>query len=90
MSRLRVRVQPGAKRNELLGIVEGVLRIKLAAPPIEGKANRALTVLLGEVLHIPKSRINVVLGHLARDKVVEVEGLDQEEIIARLRRHLTG
>lgn len=90
LSRLRVRVQPGAKRNELLGIFEGVLRVKLAAQPIEGKANRALIAMLGDMLHVPKSRIRVILGQVARDKVVEVDGLDQDEVIARLRGHLTG
>ncbi len=84
MAKLRVRVQPGAKRDELLGFQEGVLRIRLAAPPVEGRANKALIALLSEALHVPKASVAVVAGYTSRDKLVEVTGLAPEELAARL------
>ena len=80
-----LRVQAGAKTNEITGLVDGVLRVKVAAPAREGKANTAVVALLARVLGVPKSYIRIVRGHTSRDKVVAIEGTGDEEIRARLR-----
>ena len=90
MAKLRVRVQPGARRDQLLGFQEGVLRVKLAAPPAEGRANKALTAALAGWLAVPKQNVSIAAGFTARDKLVEVAGLAQEEIISRLEAALSG
>lgn len=84
-ARLTLRVQPGAKANQIIGItVDGVLRVRVAAPATDGRANRALVDLMAGLLLVPKSRITIVRGLGSRNKVVVVEGLDREQALSRL------
>lgn len=85
MARIRVRVQPGASKNEILGFVDDMLRIKLMAPPVEGKANEALIALLARALQVRKSDVEIVRGTTGREKLVAVDGLGDEEIRQRLK-----
>ena len=82
--RFTVRVTPRASRNEIAGSQEGVLRVRLCAPPVEGKANQALVALLAGVLGVSKRDIEIVAGHTSRQKVVQVEGISPREVRARL------
>lgn len=84
-ARLRIRLTPRAARDEIAGWQGDVLRVRIAAPPIEGRANAALERLLAEALGVPKSAVRVVSGARGREKTVAVEGLSQEEALRRLR-----
>ena len=81
---LRVRVQPRASRNEIVGERDGALVVRLTAPPAEGRANKALCRLIARHLGIAPSRVTLLRGQKARDKVVRIEGLDNAEITAQL------
>ena len=81
---LDVRVTPGAARDQVVGWSGGVLRLRVSAPPVEGKANVALTKLLAKTLGVPKGRIAVVRGLHDRNKQVVVEGLLLAEIRGRI------
>jgi len=81
-----LKVQPNAVRNEVVGISNGVLRIKVAAPPVKGKANKELITFLSGVLGVSKSSLNLVKGQASRNKVVAVAGLTQKDVIGRLTR----
>jgi uncharacterized protein (TIGR00251 family) len=84
---LDVNVVPGAKRHELAGLHDGALRIKLAAPPVDGKANAALEKLLAQWLGLPQRAVQLVRGQASRRKTVCVEAsaADVEQAItARL------
>jgi uncharacterized protein (TIGR00251 family) len=81
---IQVRVQPNAARNEVVGFADGVLQVRVAAPPIKGKANRELVAFLSHVLMVSKSRVAILRGHTAKNKVIAVSGLSQEEIGRRL------
>jgi len=83
-ARLTVRVQPGASRDEVLGFADGVLRVKVAAPPVRGRANAALLALLADLLGVSKGRLSIVKGETSRNKVIAIEGLSQEEVEGRL------
>ena len=83
-ARINLRVQPGARRNEVVGLVEGVLRVRVTSPAQRGKANRALVELLADRLGVPRGRIHVLRGHASREKVIAVVGLGQEEALDRL------
>jgi uncharacterized protein (TIGR00251 family) len=83
---IRVRVRPRGKRDELIGFRDGVLRARVAAPPVDGKANRAVCRLIAERAGVPPSRVTVARGAKSRDKLVRVEGIDA----ATLRRALAG
>lgn len=76
--RLRVRLQPKASRNEVYGwktdpeTGDEVLQVRVTAPPVDGKANKALIKLLAKEFKTPKSRIEIVQGETSRDKVIEL------------------
>ncbi len=84
-ARLAVRLRPRGREDALLGIVDGVLQARVSAPPVDGKANRALCRLIAERAGVAPSRVSVLRGRRSRQKVVRVEGLGEAELLARLR-----
>ena len=86
MARIVVTVSPGASRTELAGRHGEGWKARIAAPPERGRANEALLALLAEKLGLPRSRLTVVAGQTSRRKIVEVAGLDLDEIARRLDR----
>lgn len=74
---LRVRIQPNAYRDEVVGVVGGSLRIRLTAPPVEGAANKHCIRFLSKILHIAKSRIIILRGERTRDNVIRVNGMSR-------------
>ena len=79
-----VRVLPRSSRNEIVGETEGVLKIKLTAPPVEGAANKALVEFLSGKLKVAKSRITILTGQSGRSKTVNVSGIGPDEIASLL------
>jgi hypothetical protein len=77
---IEIYLQPGAKRNEIVGVREGVLYAKVTALPQKGQANRALVELLAQTLGIPKSNVEIIRGQSSRSKVIAVHGLTGEEV----------
>jgi uncharacterized protein (TIGR00251 family) len=71
---LRVRVQPRASCNEILGVSNARLKIRTTAAPTDGKANKAVIRLLATYLHVPPSRIDVTHGQASRDKQIIARG----------------
>ena len=84
---IKVRVQPGARKEQVLGYSEGVLRVHVTAPPVEGKANAAVMDLLSRVLGVRSSQITILRGLGSRDKVLRVKGLSQEQAETLLSLH---
>jgi uncharacterized protein (TIGR00251 family) len=68
----------------VLGSAKGVLRVRLSAPPLRGKANRELLAFLSQLLGVSQSSLAIIKGHTSRSKVVAVSGLSQEEVLVRL------
>jgi len=83
-ARIEVRVQPNAARNEIVALADGILRIKIAAPPVKGRANRELVDFLCKLLNLSKNRVSIVKGHTTRNKLVAIEGLSQEAVLKLL------
>ncbi len=84
-ARLAVRASPGSKRDAIAAVVEGVVRVRVAAPAERGRANEALVGLLAGCLGVPLRAVTIVRGATSRQKVVEVEGLSTEQALALLR-----
>ena len=80
---LTLHIQPGAKKTETAGLHGDALKIRLAAPPVDGKANEALIKFIAEALKLPKSAVNLKSGQTSRRKVLEVSGATSEAV-ARL------
>jgi uncharacterized protein (TIGR00251 family) len=84
-ARLTVRVQPGAPVAGLAGtLADGTLKVRVTAPALEGRANQAVEELLAERLGVRRSQVRITRGAASRRKVVEVTGLDPEELKLRL------
>ena len=79
-----LRVHPNAAANELVGFIDGSLRVKVAAPPVKGKANKELIAFLSKVLGVNKDSLTIVTGHTSRNKVIAIAGLSQTDISQRL------
>lgn len=71
---LTLHIQPGAKKTEIAGVHGDALKIRLAAPPVDGKANAALLAFVAEVLDLPKQAVSLKSGQTSRRKVVEAIG----------------
>lgn len=85
-TRVALRVAPGAQRTEIVGRHGAGWKVRVAAPPEDGRANAAVCVLLAEALALPKRAVTVVSGHSSRDKLVDVAGIGPEETERRLAR----
>ena len=84
-SALAVRVSPRAGRNEIVAIQEdGTVKIRINAPPVEGRANQALIEYLAEVLRVPASRIEIVAGASSHNKLISILDLDVETVQKRI------
>ena len=81
---ISVQVRPNAARSEVVGFADGVLQVRVAAPPTGGKANRELIAFLSEVLGIGESRIEITKGHTSRNKLIAIHGVNQQDIMKRL------
>ncbi len=79
---LSLHIQPGARRSGVAGLHGEALKIRLAAPPVEGKANAALLAYVAELLALPKSAVTLKSGQTSRQKVVRVEGVDEKRLAA--------
>ena len=84
MTRIVVRVQPNASRSEVLRITEGVLHVKIAAPPIKGRANQELIKFLSGVLGVVRSQLTIEKGMTSRRKVIGINGLTQNQVMGKL------
>ena len=74
---LRVHAQPRAAKSEIAGLMGEALKIRLAAPPVDGKANRALAEFLAETLNLPKSAVRLKSGETGREKLFIITGADE-------------
>ena len=81
---LTLHIQPGAKKTEFAGEHGDALKIRLAAPPVDGKANEALLRFLAQRLAIPRQQISLKSGQTSRQKVIEIESVTAERLVALL------
>lgn len=78
---LQVRVQPRASKNEIAGVMDGALKVRLQAPALEDRANVALCEYLAELLKTPKSAVRILGGERSRIKRVEICGVTERQIL---------
>jgi len=77
---VRIRLQPRAKRDGVVGERGEAIVIRVTAPPVDGKANAAVCALIAKLVRIPPSRVTVVRGQTSRDKTVRIEGVAYETV----------
>lgn len=79
-----VRIQPRASRDEVSGVIEGSLKIRLRAPAVENRANEALCEFLASLLKRPKSAVRILSGDRSRTKRVAIDGVTRQQVEALL------
>jgi uncharacterized protein len=84
MARIAVKVHPRARRSALAGRFGDAWKLDLAAPPVDGKANEECIRFFAELAGVPRARVRIVTGLTSRTKVVEIEGIEQEDLERRL------
>jgi uncharacterized protein (TIGR00251 family) len=84
MADIAVRLQPRAKRSEVVGERGGAIVIRVTAPPVDGKANAALCQFMAKAVSVPVSAVEVVRGQTSRDKLVRVTGASEDQVRAAL------
>ncbi len=85
-----VRVQPRAKRTTILGVLDGRLKIALASPPVDGRANEELREFFAELFSVPRTAIVVLAGGHSRNKRVLISHRQSAQISAAIERVLPG
>ena len=83
-------MQPDAGSDEITGLREGILHVRVKAPPRRGQANRALIALLAGELGLSKSDLMIIRGYTGRNKALDVKGISPEELKERLEQYLAG
>jgi uncharacterized protein (TIGR00251 family) len=88
---ITVKVQPRARKTEVAGIMDdGTIRIRVAAPPVEGAANKALIEFLAKILDIPGKQIDIVAGESSERKLISLVGIGPDAVDAAFKRLLAG
>ena len=84
-ARLSVRIQPRSKREGVESVHDGVVKIRVSAPPVDDKANEAVRKLMAKSLKVHRSRVALVKGSRSRDKVFEISGMSSSDALERLK-----
>ena len=74
---IQVQIQPKSSRNQIVGFHDGRLKIKIAAPPVDGKANESLIEFLAKTFKISKSNIKILKGHTSKLKTIKLSGISE-------------
>lgn len=83
---ITIQVKPNARQNQLAGFEDGVWHLRIAAPPVKGKANQALIKFLSDILAVSKGKLSIDKGITARRKVITVKGLKKDQVLEKLGR----
>lgn len=78
----KIKVQPGASKNRVIGFSGDALKIKLTAPPEKGKANEQLIEFLAEKLQIKKASLSIIKGFKSREKIIKIQEIKEEDLRA--------
>ncbi len=79
-----VRVLPRSHRDEICGVVDGILRLRVSVPPVDGKANARCIALLSKKLGIPTLTVQIIRGERSRVKILRIQGMSESEIFRKL------
>lgn len=86
---LNLHIQPRASKNEICGLMDSSLKIRLTSPPVDGAANKLCREFLADLLHVPKSSVEIISGETSRHKRVRIAAADPDRIRSRIEGMLT-
>jgi len=82
-----VQIQPRSSKDQIVGLHNGRLKIKISAPPVDGKANQALIEFIAKALGVSKSKVEIVKGHSSKLKTLKISGIDQKSYSLLLKKY---
>ncbi len=85
-----IHLQPNAKRDEIADLRDGVLWVRVKAPPLKGQANKAMLVFMAQALKVPQDALTIIRGYTSRTKLLAIRGLSPEDLEERLAQSLPG
>jgi len=85
MGKFRVKVKPNAKKDRVEIMEDGTVKISIKAPPVEGKANKSLINFISKKFKVPKAKIKIISGKHSRNKIIQIERVDELKDRLRLR-----
>ena len=80
----KIRVQPKAAKNQLAGLMDDALKVRLTAPPVDGAANKACIEFFADFFKVAKSQVEILSGYTGRSKIIKVNGLTKEEVTEKI------
>lgn len=86
-SKITAHIQANASQNKVVGFKGGVLQVRIAAPPVKGKANKELVKFLSNILEVSKSNLTIEKGASGKRKIIAIRGLGQEQVVRLLERY---
>jgi uncharacterized protein len=82
--KISIKVVPNAKKNQIIEYNNGLWRIKIAAPPDKGKANKELVEYLRKILKVKKNQVAIISGHTSHSKIIDIDGVSEQDIYSAL------
>lgn len=81
---IRVKVQPRASKNQVAGFMEGSVKLRLTAPPVDGAANKACCEFLAGLFGVAKNKVEIIQGQTGRNKTIRIEGITADAVLKKL------
>lgn len=82
--KIKVKIVPGSSKNKIIGAYNNTLKISIAAPPVEGKANKKCIAYLAKYFDVAKSKIEIISGQTGKNKLIKIYDISQEEFLDKI------
>jgi len=82
--KIKVKIVPGSSKNKIIGAYNNALKISIAAPPVEGKANKKCIAYLAKYFDVAKSKIEIISGQTGKNKLIKIYDISQEEFLDKI------
>ncbi len=84
--KVKVKIVPGSSKNKIIGAYNNALKISIAAPPVEGKANKKCIAYLAKYFDVAKSKIEIISGQTGKNKLIKIYDISQEEFLDKIKK----
>jgi len=81
---VKVKIVPGSSKNKIIGVYNNALKISIAAPPVEGKANKKCITYLAKCFNVAKSKVEIISGQTSKNKLIKIYDISQKEFLGKL------
>lgn len=81
---IKVKIVPGSSKNKIVGVYNDALKITIAAPPVEGKANKKCITYLAKYFDVAKSKVEIISGKSSKNKLIKIYDISQENFLERI------